>query len=92
MHQRSLLLRELSKLFIERERNLTYVPPLGQENVDTVVVDLIGALLSGVRDPATRLLVSECLGEIGALDLGLLETKLTTTPSKHKVVISFNWP
>ena len=55
--------------------------------MDRVVVDLIGALLSGVRDSATRLLVSECLGEIGALDLGLLDTQLTTTPSKHKVYI-----
>ena len=63
--------------------------PLGRETVDSVITELISTLLCGVRDsdPDTRILFCTCLGEVGAVDAGLLDSVISTEISKHKVLL-----
>ncbi|XP_054723842.1 LOW QUALITY PROTEIN: serine/threonine-protein kinase ATR-like, partial [Uloborus diversus] len=50
---------------------------LGRENVDNLLSHLVASLISGCResDSRIRLSLGECLGELGAIDLGRLNIK-----------------
>ena len=52
------------------------------------MTELLSTLLCGVRDsdPDTRILFCTCLGEVGAIDAGLLDSVISTEISKHKVL------
>nr|XP_042905636.1 serine/threonine-protein kinase ATR isoform X1 [Parasteatoda tepidariorum] len=49
----------------------------GRENVDNLLSNLVAALISGCREPDSRIQIAlgECLGELGAIDPGRLDMK-----------------
>ncbi|KFM65500.1 Serine/threonine-protein kinase ATR, partial [Stegodyphus mimosarum] len=50
---------------------------LGRETVDNLLSNLVATLISGCREPDTRIrtALGECLGELGAIDPGRLDMK-----------------
>ncbi|KAL5253637.1 hypothetical protein ACHWQZ_G013417 [Mnemiopsis leidyi] len=75
------------QLLLHNNQKIINLMVLGRETVDKVITELISTLLCEVRDPDPdiRILACTCLGEVGAIDGGLLGSVISTETSQHKV-------